>query len=94
MSKNDLHGSISFDLIKYTSKLDKAAKDRERWLKVLENREKLTIDRLTEMRMKTDSTIQREKEKKKRYDEEQDYRVIIVLNILIGRNENTQRVEI
>ena len=47
-------------------------------MKVLENREKITIEKLAEMRMKIDTTIKKEKEMKKRYDEEYDYKVILL----------------
>lgn len=58
--------------------MDRAKKEREKWLKVLENREKITIEKLAEMRMKIDTTIKKEKEMKKRYDEEYDYKVILL----------------
>ena len=46
-SKKDLSVSISFESINYTSKIERAKKDKERWLRVLENREKIAIDKLT-----------------------------------------------
>ena len=46
-SKKDLSVSISFESINYTSKIERAKRDKERWLRVLENREKITIDKLT-----------------------------------------------
>ena len=61
--------------------MDKAKKNRDKWLKVLENREKNTIEKLTEMRMKMDTMVKKEKEMKKRYDEEFDYKV--KLNLLL-----------
>mgnify|MGYP007026493411 CR=1 FL=1 len=46
-SKKDLSVSISFESINYTSKIERAKRDKERWLRVLENREKIAIDKLT-----------------------------------------------
>ena len=74
--------------------MDKAKKNRDKWLKVLENREKNTIEKLTEMRMKMDTMVKKEKEMKKRYDEEFDYKVKLNLFIKIGRNEALKRVEV
>jgi hypothetical protein len=49
---------------------------KERWMRVLENKEKLTIDKLTSMRIKIERTIKKEKEIKQRYDEDFEYKVI------------------
>jgi hypothetical protein len=44
-------------------------------MKVLENKEKLTIDKLTNLRIKIEKTIKRDKELKQRYDEDLEYKV-------------------
>lgn len=44
---------------------------------MLENREKMTIEKLTEMRLKVDKALKREKEQRKRFEEEEEYRVFI-----------------
>ena len=46
------------------------------------------------MRMKMDTMVKKEKEMKKRYDEEFDYKVKLNLFIKIGRNEALKRVEV
>jgi hypothetical protein len=62
---------------------------KERWMRVLENKEKLTIDKLTSMRIKIERTIKKEKEIKQRYDEDFEYKVIHLyykIQLILGRS--------
>jgi hypothetical protein len=43
-------------------KFENINKMKERWMKVLDNKEKLTIDKLTSMRIKIEKTIKKDKE--------------------------------
>jgi hypothetical protein len=61
-SRNNLNDSVS-DIHEYAStKFESIQKMKERWMKVLENKEKLTIDKLTTMRIKIEKSLKREKD--------------------------------
>ena len=64
----------------YSFQQEKTQKIKERWMRVLENKEKLTVDRLTMMKAKLDLKAKKEKEKKKKLDETTEDKVYIIHN--------------
>lgn len=61
----------------YSYQAEKTQKMKDRWMRVLENKEKLTVDRLTLMRSKLELKMKIEKDKKKKADETHEDRVFI-----------------
>jgi hypothetical protein len=52
--------------------VDKSEKVKQRWLKVLDNKEKLTYDGMLQKKIKLEAMIKREKAKRKKTEDQQE----------------------
>eukprot|EP00347_Sterkiella_histriomuscorum_P006391 403352942 len=64
--------SLLNDHLNYSSQVDKAQKNIKRWQRVLENKEKLTIDQQLHKKLKIDKSVKQEKNLKKKFEEIQE----------------------
>lgn len=73
MSADNIGGGGN-DLLDYSSMVDRTERMKRRWLRVIENKEKMVIDTQRQMKAKYEKLIKTEKAKKKRREgEEEDH---------------------
>ncbi len=81
MSADNLNGSVSNDLLDYSSMVDRTERMKRRWLRVIDNKEKMIIDTQRQLKAKFDKIAKTEKAKKKRRDDEaEDHKILIEKN--------------
>lgn len=71
MSADNIGGGGN-DLLDYSSMVDRTERMKRRWLRVIDNKEKMVIDTQRQMKAKYDKLIKTEKAKKKRKEGEEE----------------------
>ncbi len=89
--KHDLDHS---DLLDYSTVIDRTERMKKRWLRVIENKEKMVMDSQRVLKAKFDKLAKSEKKKKKKNeDKEEDHQIMIErrkekFSIILKRRQN------
>lgn len=72
------NGNNASDLLDYSSIVDRTDRMKRRWLRVIENKERMQMDTQRQLKEKYDKLAKTEKKKKKKLEDEvDDHKVLI-----------------
>jgi hypothetical protein len=74
LSADHIATNNNSDLLDYSSIVDRTERMKRRWLRVIENKEKMQMDTQREMKAKYDKLVKTEKSKKKNREKEIELR--------------------